>query len=58
MTHRINHATITILFVLAMAGAGLTVAGATATVTERMTGSWQLFIDDHLITSKKNLVRR
>ncbi len=58
VTHRINCLTITILFLLATAGAGLSIAGATATVTERMTGSWQLFVDDYLIASKKNVVRR
>ncbi len=58
MTHRINHVTIMILFVLATAGACFAAAGETARITDQMTGSWQLFIDDYLIASKKNVVRR
>ena len=57
MTYRVNYVAISILFVLATAGASPT-AGETARVTDRMTGSWQLFIDDYLIASKTNVVRR
>lgn len=56
MTHRRSLRTLVTILLLA-AGASQSPA-AVIKSPEQMTGPWQLFVDDHLIASQKNIVRR
>lgn len=58
MTHRANSSPVLSLLLLAVIGLPSAAHGELVRATEQTTGPWQLFIDDYLIASKKNVVRR